>query len=111
MVGLGIGLMFQFLGWKTYWYTASARRALTWTLPFGLLIMFAVNQPVQSRLEEEAAGTSARDASSFLWTIVLRPVSRHDRGRAVRVHAILRRISAHPGDVGRSTPCRLRSGT
>jgi putative spermidine/putrescine transport system permease protein len=35
-------LMFQFLGLRTACVQLGARRPLTWTLPFGLLIMFAV---------------------------------------------------------------------
>jgi putative spermidine/putrescine transport system permease protein len=42
VLGIGIGLMFQMLGWDTDWYTSALGAQLSWTLPFGLLIMFAV---------------------------------------------------------------------
>src|SRR5215475_8752625 len=41
-VGLGIALTFQLLGLPTEWFTTGLGAQLTWTLPFGLLIMFAV---------------------------------------------------------------------
>jgi putative spermidine/putrescine transport system permease protein len=54
VLGIGIGLMFQLLGWDTDWYTSALGAQLSWTLPFGLLIMFAVFGRF-SRSYEEAA--------------------------------------------------------
>ncbi|MFD2176313.1 ABC transporter permease [Veronia pacifica] len=42
LVSLGIGLMFDRLGWNADWYSSGFGAHMTWTLPFGLLIMFAV---------------------------------------------------------------------
>ncbi len=42
LVGLGVGLTFQTLGIQTKWFLSALGAQLTWTLPFGLLIMFAV---------------------------------------------------------------------
>ena len=42
LVGFGIGLGFQFLGWQTSLFTSALGAQLTWTLPFGLFAMFAV---------------------------------------------------------------------
>ncbi|CZF79458.1 Inner membrane ABC transporter permease protein YdcV [Grimontia celer] len=42
LVSLGIGLMFDRLGWNSDWYSSGFGAHMTWTLPFGLLIMFAV---------------------------------------------------------------------
>ena len=70
LVSLGIGLMFQFLGWKTYWYTSALGAHLTWTLPFGLLIMFAVFSRF-NRAYEEAARDLGAGRLAILWTIVL----------------------------------------
>ena len=61
LVGLGIGLMCQLVGLPPAWYT-SALGQLTWTLPFGLLIMFAVLSRF-NRLYEEAA----RDLGASAW--------------------------------------------
>src|SRR3984885_7522038 len=41
-VGLGVSLVFQLLGWDTDWRDSGLGTQLTWTLPFGLLVMFAV---------------------------------------------------------------------
>jgi putative spermidine/putrescine transport system permease protein len=70
LVSLGIGLMFQFLGWRTYWSTSALGAHLTWTLPFGLLIMFAVLSRF-NRAYEEAARDLGASAWKILWTIVL----------------------------------------
>jgi putative spermidine/putrescine transport system permease protein len=60
VLSIGIGLMFQLLGWDTDWYTSALGAQLSWTLPFGLLIMFAVFGRY-SRSYEEAA----RDLGAF----------------------------------------------
>jgi putative spermidine/putrescine transport system permease protein len=70
LVSLGIGLMFQFLGLKTYWSTSALGAHLTWTLPFGLLIMFAVLSRFNRAYEEAARDLGASDWK-VLWTIVL----------------------------------------
>ena len=89
LVGLGVGLTFQLLGIPTSWYTAALGAQLTWTLPFGLLIMFAV----LSRFDRGVRGGGARSGSQQLADLLdgggADPVSRHDRGGAVRLHAEL----------------------
>jgi ABC-type spermidine/putrescine transport system permease subunit II len=62
LVGLGIGLMCQLLGIQPDWYTSGLGAQLTWTLPFGLLIMFAVFSRF-NRFYEEAA----RDLGASSW--------------------------------------------
>jgi putative spermidine/putrescine transport system permease protein len=62
LVGLGIGLMGQLLGIQPDWYTSALGAQLTWTLPFGLLIMFAVFSRF-NRFYEEAA----RDLGASSW--------------------------------------------
>lgn len=42
LISLGIGLMFDRLDIEPAWYSSGFGSHLTWTLPFGLLIMFAV---------------------------------------------------------------------
>jgi len=54
LIGLGISVGAQFFGLQTAWYTSALGAQLTWTLPFGLLIMFAVFSRF-SRSYEEAA--------------------------------------------------------
>jgi putative spermidine/putrescine transport system permease protein len=62
LISLGIGLMFQFLGLRTSWYGSALGAQLTWTLPFGLLIMFAVFSRFNRSYEE-----AARDLSATPW--------------------------------------------
>jgi putative spermidine/putrescine transport system permease protein len=62
LVSLGVGLMFQLFGIQTAWYTSALGAQLTWTLPFGLLIMFAVFSRF-NRFYEEAA----RDLGASAW--------------------------------------------
>jgi putative spermidine/putrescine transport system permease protein len=62
LVGLGIGLMCQLVGLQPAWYMSALGAQLTWTLPFGLLIMFAVLSRF-NRFYEEAA----RDLGASAW--------------------------------------------
>jgi putative spermidine/putrescine transport system permease protein len=58
-VGLGIALTFRLLGLGTDWYTSGLGAQLTWTLPFGLLIMFAVLGRFNRSYEEAAIDLGA----------------------------------------------------
>jgi len=42
LISLGVGLLFSQSGLNVHWSTSGFGAQLTWTLPFGLLIMFAV---------------------------------------------------------------------
>ena len=42
VLGIGIGLLFQRIGITASWYTSALGAQLSWTLPFGVLVMFAV---------------------------------------------------------------------
>jgi putative spermidine/putrescine transport system permease protein len=70
LVGLGIGLMGQLLGIQPNWYTSALGAQLTWTLPFGLLIMFAVFNRF-NRFYEEAAHDLGASAWQTLRHVVL----------------------------------------
>ncbi len=59
LVGFGIGLGFQFLGWQTGLFTSALGAQLTWTLPFGLLAMFAVVNRFNRSWEEAASDLGA----------------------------------------------------
>jgi putative spermidine/putrescine transport system permease protein len=54
LVGFGIGLGFQVLGWHPGLFTSALGAQLTWTLPFGLLTMFAVVNRFNRSYEEAA---------------------------------------------------------
>lgn len=59
VLGIGIGLMFQSLGLEAAWYTSALGAHLSWTLPFGVLIMFAVFSRFDSAWEEAAVDLGA----------------------------------------------------
>ena len=54
LVSLGIGLLFSQSGLNVHWSTSGFGAQLTWTLPFGLLIMFAVFNRFDKSFEEAA---------------------------------------------------------
>jgi putative spermidine/putrescine transport system permease protein len=58
-VGLGVSLVFQLLGWTTDWRISGLCTQLTWTLPFGLLVMFAVIGRFNRSWEEAATDLGA----------------------------------------------------
>jgi putative spermidine/putrescine transport system permease protein len=70
LLGLGVGLMFQFLGVKPAWFSSALGAQLTWTLPFGLLIMFAVFSRFDPSYEEAARDLGAGTWQT-MWNVVL----------------------------------------
>jgi putative spermidine/putrescine transport system permease protein len=62
LISLGVGLIFNQLGLKVHWATSGFGSQLTWTLPFGLLIMFAVFNRFDKSYEE-----AARDQGATAW--------------------------------------------
>jgi putative spermidine/putrescine transport system permease protein len=64
LVSLGVGLIFSQLGWDVHWSTSGYGAQLTWTLPFGLLIMFAVFNRFNPAYEE-----AARDQGANAWQV------------------------------------------
>ncbi|MEM6620765.1 MAG: ABC transporter permease [Pseudomonadota bacterium] len=65
LVSLGVGLIFNRLGLDVHWATSGLGAQLTWTLPFGLLIMFAVFNRFDKSYEE-----AARDQGASAWQTV-----------------------------------------
>ena len=65
LITLGGGLMFDRLGLETDWYTSGMGAHLTWTLPFGLLIMFAIFNRFDKSYEE-----AARDLGATPWQVL-----------------------------------------
>jgi putative spermidine/putrescine transport system permease protein len=59
LISLGIGLLYRVLGWDAAWYSSAFGAHLTWTLPFGLLIMFAVLGRFNRAYEEAATDLGA----------------------------------------------------
>ena len=62
LVSLGIGLLFSQAGLDPAWHSSAFGAQLTWTLPFGLLIMFAVFNRFDRSWEE-----AARDLGASPW--------------------------------------------
>lgn len=65
LISLGVGLIFNQLGLKVHWATSGFGSQLTWTLPFGLLIMFAVFNRFDKSFEE-----AARDQGATAWQTI-----------------------------------------
>ncbi|PZX10061.1 MULTISPECIES: ABC transporter permease [Celeribacter] len=65
LISLGVGLIFNQFGLKIHWATSGFGSQLTWTLPFGLLIMFAVFNRFDKSFEE-----AARDQGASPWQTV-----------------------------------------
>jgi putative spermidine/putrescine transport system permease protein len=59
LVGFGIGLGFQFLGIEPSLFTSALAAQLTWTLPFGMFLMFAVINRFNRSWEEAATDLGA----------------------------------------------------
>lgn len=62
LISLGVGLIFNQLGLPVHWASSGYGSQLTWTLPFGLLIMFAVFNRFDKSYEE-----AARDLGATAW--------------------------------------------
>ena len=65
VISLGIGAMFELLGIERTWSSSALGAHLTWTLPFGLLIMVAVFNRFNKAYEEVA-----RDLGASGWQTV-----------------------------------------
>jgi putative spermidine/putrescine transport system permease protein len=70
LVGLGVGLTYQTLGWAPSWYSSGLGAQLTWTIPFGLLIMFAVLSRFNRAFEEAGRDLGASNWQIF-WLVVV----------------------------------------
>jgi putative spermidine/putrescine transport system permease protein len=59
LVGFGIGLGFRFLGIEPSLFTSALAAQITWTLPFGLFMMFAVINRFNRAWDEAASDLGA----------------------------------------------------
>ena len=64
LVSLGVGLIWSQSGLPVHWSSSGFGAQLTWTLPFGLLIMFAVFNRFDRSYEE-----AARDLGASPWQV------------------------------------------
>ena len=65
LISLGVGLIWSQSGLNVHWSTSGFGAQLTWTLPFGLLIMFAVFNRFDQSYEE-----AARDLGASPWQTI-----------------------------------------
>lgn len=70
IVSLGIGVLFQQIGIRPSWFGSGYGAHLTWTLPFGVLIMFAVFNRFSPSYEEAARDLGASPWQTF-WHVLL----------------------------------------
>jgi len=70
LVSLGVGLVFSLSGLDTDWYSSAFGAQLTWTLPFGLLIMFAVFNRFNRAWEEAARDLGASPWQNFRYVVL-----------------------------------------
>lgn len=69
-VGFGIALTLGLLGLKSDWWYSGVGSQLTWSLPFGLLIMFIVLGRFNPAYEEAATDLGATARQRFLYVIL-----------------------------------------
>ena len=65
VLGLGTGLLFQALGLSPAWYSSALGAQLSWTLPFGVLVMFAVMSRFNNAWDE-----ASRDLGASRWQAI-----------------------------------------
>lgn len=70
IISLGIGVVFQQLGLEPSWYTSAFGAHLTWTLPFGVLIMLAVFNRFSPSFEEAARDLGASSWQTFAHVVL-----------------------------------------
>ncbi|WP_404404799.1 ABC transporter permease [Pelagibacterium halotolerans] len=70
LVSLGVGLIFSQSGLSVHWATSGYGSQLTWTLPFGLLIMFAVFNRFDKSYEEAARDLGASPWQTFRFVVL-----------------------------------------
>ncbi|PHR89042.1 MAG: ABC transporter permease [Blastopirellula sp.] len=70
LISFGMGLILQLLDIESTWYTTALGAQLTWTLPFGLLIMFAVLARFDRSVEEAARDLGATSWQTMRYVVV-----------------------------------------
>jgi len=65
LISLGVGMIWSQSGLNVHWSSSGFGAQLTWTLPFGLLIMFAVFNRFDRSYEE-----AARDLGASPWQVI-----------------------------------------
>ena len=69
-LSLGTGLIFRVVGLPTNWYSSALGAQLTWSMPFGLLIMFAVLSRFDRSYEEAARDLGATNRQTLQYVLL-----------------------------------------
>ncbi|GHH02515.1 ABC transporter permease [Pseudodonghicola xiamenensis] len=70
LVSLGVGLIFSQAGWTVHWLSSGLGAQLTWTLPFGFLIMLAIFNRFNPAYEEAARDQGATAWQTFRYVVL-----------------------------------------
>lgn len=70
VLGIGVGLISSYLGIEASWYTTALGAQLSWTLPFGVLVMFAVMSRFDSAWEEASRDLGATPLQTIRLVVV-----------------------------------------
>jgi putative spermidine/putrescine transport system permease protein len=70
VLSIGILVTFRYLGLPAAWYSSALGAHLSWTLPFGLLIMFAVLGRLDRSYEEAAHDLGAGKWQAVRWVVI-----------------------------------------
>jgi putative spermidine/putrescine transport system permease protein len=70
LISLGIGLLYNLMEWEVAWYSSGMGAHLTWTLPFGFLIMIAVFNRFDKSYEEAAKDLGASNWQTIRYVVL-----------------------------------------
>ncbi|MBV8578716.1 MAG: ABC transporter permease [Acetobacteraceae bacterium] len=70
VLSIGVLVTFRYLGLPAAWYSSALGVHLSWTLPFGLLIMFAVLGRLNPAYEEAAYDLGASKWQAVRWVVI-----------------------------------------
>jgi len=70
VLSIGILVTFRYLGLPAAWYSSALGAHLSWTLPFGLLIMFAVLGRLDPSYEEAAHDLGTGKWQTVRWVVI-----------------------------------------
>ncbi len=70
LISFGLGIGFTSIGLQSQWWTGGLGAHLTWTLPFGVLIMFAIFSRLDTSIEEAAHDLGASKWQRLAFVII-----------------------------------------
>ena len=104
VVSLGIGAMFEMLGIERAWYSSALGAHLTWTLPFGLLIMLAVFNRFNPAYEEAARDLGAKGSQTIRYVVV--PIIAPSLAESIWNGSVtVMAVILAPSSLAKRTPC------